>query len=272
MYMERKNNLPMSVNFHQDTYFKIKVAIDQYLKDDDIDALTINLLQLWKNITAHEVRSIKAIIYLLPELSDIDMKHISEAHVTTSYIHPIIRSIFSNPSCISHCSNLNATDNKRPDYEVDVYDYYYYLYTKVFGEVKGNQQSWNDRLLTKDFYRLCMFGKDSIDKNNLTATIIFQAIGTSITFYLIQLSYKKTYIIFELTAIRIPTKKDDLPIMLLALDYLTNLSIYHELLCTKTSTNNFFSYKHPTLPWNIVEDTIGKSKSKKRRASINFHK
>jgi hypothetical protein len=44
----------------------------------------------------------KAIIYILPELISVQNRTVSEAHLSTSFVHPVVRSIFSSPNDISH--------------------------------------------------------------------------------------------------------------------------------------------------------------------------
>ncbi|GAA5808610.1 hypothetical protein MFLAVUS_002002 [Mucor flavus] len=96
-----------------------KFAPQQFeYESDDVD-LSVVLLQLCKMSTAHESRAIKAIVYTLPELISVQNKKISEAHLSTSFVHPIIRSTFGSRNDVSHCSNLRQNDRNRPDYKVE---------------------------------------------------------------------------------------------------------------------------------------------------------
>ncbi|KAL0091825.1 hypothetical protein J3Q64DRAFT_1813304 [Phycomyces blakesleeanus] len=115
---------------------------------------------------------IMAIVALLSYLYDCDMKPLSEAHLTSSYIHPFIHGLLSakKPSKAGHCSNIvleefdNAVDRPDCDYKIDVYasSGYRLLYTSAYGEVK-NSSSVSVTLLANDFYRLCIFSKEAIE-------------------------------------------------------------------------------------------------------------
>lgn len=132
--------------------------------------------------------------------------------------------------------------------------------------------SSNDMLLKLDFYRLTSFSKDAIDQNNLEASVVFQAIENIITFYLMKLNFDKTYVLTELATIELPTTLEKLPTMLIALDPIIKVCMLYESLCRVTTDVNYNQMKHPSLPMYQIEDVLNKTRSKKRRATINFHK
>lgn len=74
-------------------------------------------------------------------------------------------------------SNVN-----RPDYKVDVYQAYKYLYTNVYGEIKASK-SISSSLLANDFCRITIFCKDALDQQKLNHTIGFQVTGKFLNKY-----------------------------------------------------------------------------------------
>ncbi|KAG1305208.1 hypothetical protein G6F64_008561 [Rhizopus arrhizus] len=167
--------------------------------------------------TEYECAVIMAIVALLSYLYDCDMKPLSEAHLTASYVHPFMHGLLSakKPSKVAHCSNIvpeefdDAVD--RPDYKIDVYasSGYRFSYTNAYGEVKKSSNV-SVTLLAKDFYRLCIFSKEAIDRYNLRNVLSFQVTANSVTFFTMQLEFPFLYTITELVRLRIPTKKCDL--------------------------------------------------------------
>ncbi|KAG0940447.1 hypothetical protein G6F57_008442 [Rhizopus arrhizus] len=167
--------------------------------------------------TEYECAVIMTIVALLSYLYDCDMKPLSEAHLTASYVHPFMHGLLSakKPSKVAHCSNIvpeefdDAVD--RPDYKIDVYasSGYRFSYTNAYGEVKKSSNV-SVTLLAKDFYRLCIFSKEAIDRYNLRNVLSFQVTANSVTFFTMQLEFPFLYTITELVRLRIPTKKCDL--------------------------------------------------------------
>lgn len=98
------------ISFDQNLFFSIKEAIDKFEEDEEELDFSINLLSLCKTADQYQARAIKAIVYLFPELISVKNRAISEAHLSASFVHPVIRSLFSSPNDISHCSNTPQYD------------------------------------------------------------------------------------------------------------------------------------------------------------------
>jgi hypothetical protein len=79
-----------------------------------------------------------------------------------------------------------------------------------FGEVKTAEALNNIYCLTKDLVRLDMFGKQAIDIYNMKATILFQAIGNRIFFYIQTLVKHGLYVMVEVDDVAIPLCLKDL--------------------------------------------------------------
>ncbi|ORZ12399.1 hypothetical protein BCR42DRAFT_420540 [Absidia repens] len=122
---------------------------------------------------------------------------LSEAHLTSTYIHPFLHGLLSakKPAKVAHCSNMvpekfdDAVD--RPDYETDIFGYRF-SYTSAFGEVKKSSNI-SLTLLVKDFYRLCIFSKEAIDRYNLRYALFFQVTANSVTFFTMQWEFPSIY-------------------------------------------------------------------------------
>ncbi|GAA5814269.1 hypothetical protein MFLAVUS_007763 [Mucor flavus] len=105
-------------SFGQDLYFKVKnISAENVLEPNGHSAM-VDLLGLCKNATEFEAKAIRSIIFLQPELTSMNIKTMSENHTS---------------------SNLKASDNKRPDYEVDNYVAYVYDCIMIYGEIKNQE-------------------------------------------------------------------------------------------------------------------------------------
>ncbi|KAI9027250.1 hypothetical protein CLU79DRAFT_851885 [Phycomyces nitens] len=168
---------------------KIKKILKDFRNDnmDDLDTrMSLLSLARQQNNTA-EKNVVLAVESLIPSMKDVNLKRLSEQHIVASYVHPFVQFLVGNGAMIvPHCANClvdnEDTDfDKRPDYVTDVYDEYEFSHSTVFGEIKVDS-SPNLGKIT-DFYRLALFGKQALEKHQLNGVILFQSIGTSITFY-----------------------------------------------------------------------------------------
>ncbi|KAG1369130.1 hypothetical protein G6F60_012707 [Rhizopus arrhizus] len=139
----------------------------------------------------------------------------SEYGLSASYLHPFLHALLSDvmPYTIPHYLNLLlpnsvAAATHRPDYVVDVYEENKLAYTNSVDEMKLANASRGDAVL--DLYRTAIFAKEYLDKYKLEVVIGFQAIGTTITFYGLNLFYEKFYTYTELTTIVLPIQTKDL--------------------------------------------------------------
>ncbi|GAA5817020.1 hypothetical protein MFLAVUS_010555 [Mucor flavus] len=245
------------ISFNQNLYFSIKEAIDKFEEDEEELDFSINLLALCKTADQYEARAIKAIVYLFPELISVKNRTISEAHLSASFVHPVIRSLFSSPNDISHCSNLHQTDLNRPDYKVDKYTHYQYSSTPVFGELKTSAYSSNTKLLITDLYRLAIFMKNEIDEKNLRLTIGFQVVGLCLYFYAMELTSSRIYKFVELFSVQLPKNINNLQETLLLLDPISNISRIYKEKCVKSAAN-LQPFQCPTLLEELLDDLLVK--------------
>lgn len=121
-----------------------------------------------------------AVESLLPAMKDIDLRQISEMHLSATYVHPLVQCLLANDAeTVAHCSNTmmekNSENDKRPDYIADVYHRYNFSHSSSFGEIKIDNAPDTRKVL--DFYRLAIFGKGAIEKHSLSGIVTFQVIG-----------------------------------------------------------------------------------------------
>ncbi|KAG2204794.1 hypothetical protein INT47_004069 [Mucor saturninus] len=207
------------ISFNQNLYFSIKEAIDKFEEDEEDEQeldFSINLLALCKTPYLYEARAI-----------------ISEAHLSASFVHPVIRSLFSSPNDIGHCSHIHQIDLNCPDYKIDEYIHYQYSSTPVFGEFKTSVYSSNTKLLITDLYRLAIFIKNKIDEKTLRLTIGFQVVGLYIYFYAMELMSSRIYKFVELFSVQLPKNINNLQETLL-LDPISNISRICKEKCVKS--------------------------------------
>jgi hypothetical protein len=202
-----------------------------------------------------------------------------ENQVSCSYIHPFICALCKlGVNYIPHCSNvLDNYDYARPDYKVNVYvpPSYKEVYTNLFGEMKAGSCK-SKKNLTKDLYRSAMFSKLAIELHNLDSVLMYQSIGTTITFY-IMTRLNDVFILLELDSITIPTAISKFDSLALHFDSIYNLSYLYRTFCLKTCSTNDIPSLTKTLPYSIVENltsgpTGSATKKRNHSSSTNTNK
>ncbi|KAG0734481.1 hypothetical protein G6F57_011072 [Rhizopus arrhizus] len=272
---------------------QLKSIIQRFVDDEISDARAIiELLSLCEAIPSLEVQQeatasasmptegeqavIMAISRLIPCLYECHMKELSEAHLTTSYIHPFIHGLLSakKPAKVAHCSNIvpdeydNLTD--RPDYKIDVYaaSGYRFSYTNAFGEVKKSINI-SPTLIVKEFYRLCIFCKEALDTHNLQNVLAFQAVANTVTFVAMCLPYPHLYTMTELIRVKIPTRKQAFFDIIGHLDNLLFVALIYRDHCVP-SANDLSSRQCPTLSSVYIDDVEKKLAPRKRPCNLTI--
>ncbi|CAO3660442.1 unnamed protein product [Rhizopus stolonifer] len=196
-----------------------------------------------------------AIEALFPALKDLDIGHLRESELAASFIHPLIQVLlfYENDDRVARCTNTLPDNginvNRRPRYEVMVYDQYQPSYRTCFGELKGEGSS--DTLSIMDFYRLSVFAKLEMVSSNTNGVLCFQALGTSITFYTMVHTNSSIYAFAELATITISKTKSSIMLMTSILNKLYKIATYHRTLVKSQILNT----KHSTLPFEFVQST-----------------
>ncbi|CEI96186.1 hypothetical protein RMCBS344292_10352 [Rhizopus microsporus] len=206
-----------------------------------------------------------AVESLLPAMKDVDLRQISEMHLSATYVHPLVQCLLANDAeTVAHCSNTmmekNSENDKRPDYIADVYHRYNFSHSSSFGEIKVDNAPDTRKVL--DFYRLAIFGKGAIEKHSLSGIVTFQVIGTSVTFYYMTLR-GGFFIKMEVASIEIPTAKRDIVSISSYLDELFTIICLHK---TVNKTDNVVP-QTPTLPFVYLQ-TERRTLSTKRKPSL----
>lgn len=221
-------------------------------------------------------------------MKDVDLRQISEMHLSATYVHPLVQCLLANDAeTVAHCSNTmmekNSENDKRPDYIADVYHRYNFSHSSSFGEIKIDNAPDTRKVL--DFYRLAIFGKGAIEKHSLSGIVTFQVIGkelvkketttrqepliaisfftgTSVTFYYMTLR-GGFFIKMEVASIEIPTAKRDIVSISSYLDELFTIICLHK---TVNKTDNVVP-QTPTLPFVYLQ-TERRTLSTKRKPSL----
>ncbi|KAG1369534.1 hypothetical protein G6F61_012251 [Rhizopus arrhizus] len=216
MHEDVMSNLGMMPVFNKRLLKKLKKILQRYAAGSSCLTKTrIKLLQLSLKGTREEGRILKAVEAIVNSAKECEMLPFSEHGLSASYLHPFLHGLLSDimPSTIPHCLNLLlpnsvAAATHRPDYVVDVYEENKHAYTNSVGEMKLANVSRGDAVL--DLYRTAIFAKEYLDKYKLEMVIGFQAVGTTITFYGLNLFYEKFYTYTELTTIMLTIQTKDL--------------------------------------------------------------
>ncbi|KAL0090249.1 hypothetical protein J3Q64DRAFT_1813590 [Phycomyces blakesleeanus] len=217
--------------------------------------------------TEYECAVIMAIVALLSH---------SEAHLTSSYAHLFMHDLLSakKPSKVAHCSNIVPEEFddavNRPDYKIDVYAYsgYRFSYTNAYGDVKKSRNV-SVTLLAKDFYRLCIFSKEAIDRYNLINVLSFQVTANSVTFFAMQLKSPFLYTVTELVRFCILAKKCDLLDLMGKMDNLLFVASLYRDHCV-VSENNLTPWRCDTLSSAYLDVIKNKLAPRKRTCNLTL--
>jgi hypothetical protein len=250
------------------TYMSIKTIIQEY-HENNISNLEArySLIGLALKVSKTERATVLAVESLFPSLKDLDVGSLVESELAASYIYPLIQALLSydEDEKVARCSNIipdNSTDvNRRPDYEVTVFEQYQPSYRTCYGEIKGEEFSGTSSVM--DFYRLGVFAKLEIVASNLTGMLCFQALGPSVTFYTMVHPCSSIFTFVELVTINIPKTKNEIMSVMGILDELHKIAVYHRTIVKSQSLNA----KHSTLPFEFVQGTK-KTLPLKRKPSL----
>ncbi|KAG1065970.1 hypothetical protein G6F61_005124 [Rhizopus arrhizus] len=108
------------------------------------------------------------------------------------------------------CELNPSITKKRPDGQWTTGGSIYGRKTNGFLEVKMLSEKENHSKINIDLVRLCIFSKNSIDVHKLKQCMAIQAIGTNLTFFLMQKLNKNIFLMVELEHIYFPKSRDEL--------------------------------------------------------------
>jgi hypothetical protein len=148
------------------------------------------------------------------------------------------------------------------------------VYTNLFGEMKAGSCK-SKKNLTKDLYRSALFSKLAIELHSLESVLMYQSIGTTITFY-IMTRLNNVFILLELDSVTIPTVISKFDSLTLHFDSIYNLSYLYRTFCLKTCSTNNTPSLTKTLTYSVVENLTSNSTScsatKRRNHSLSTNK
>ncbi|CAO3640488.1 unnamed protein product [Cunninghamella blakesleeana] len=132
-----------------------------------------------------------------------------------------MQGLFSSysPPVVARCANNLMRDtsfNNRPDYVLT---------------------SCPSNLAVLDFYRVAIFCKDALDKDNPTSAIAFTIKGIEITFFILNLFYNNIHTLLELFMLDIPTRKKNSVNIIGYIDHLFTIIKLHHSSVPSTNTN-----------------------------------
>ncbi|ORX47519.1 hypothetical protein DM01DRAFT_1339150 [Hesseltinella vesiculosa] len=192
----------------------------------------IKLLEMADGSTGPSRNVILALESLIPAHKDLDRAMLQESEICSSFVHPFIQSLcaLDHPSKLAKCANTIPTDEagdstSRPDYIVDVYEEYTRVFSSCFGEVKGDGASAKSAAF--DFYRLSVFGKNQMDAHGLNMILLFQVVGTDLTFYLLKHLQEDVYAMVEVVTIGLPRTRGFFKTILGDIDNILTIAHIH---------------------------------------------
>ncbi|ORY94974.1 hypothetical protein BCR43DRAFT_338742 [Syncephalastrum racemosum] len=216
--LPREDQLRIRQNFVADNAKKLEFSIASSIRDIVAEYASGCLkplnarFRLLHLATKHEGPARNVILTiesLIPAQKDLDREDLQESEIGASYVHPFIQSLcaIDEPDKVAKCANTIPTDEvgdytSRPDYVVDMYKNYSKAFSTCFGEVKGDATNYKSTAF--DFYRLAIFGKNQLDNHGLNKVLLFQSIGTDVTFYVIEQLATDMYAMIEMATIQLP--------------------------------------------------------------------
>ncbi|GAA5816272.1 hypothetical protein MFLAVUS_009798 [Mucor flavus] len=140
-----------------------------------------------------------------------------------------------------------------------------------FCEVKADYMKNNTVSTHLELLRLCIFGKDTIDNEDVENVVLLQAVGHRVIVYLYQQHDGGFYSAFEVDSIEVPKSILELPGFIMKLDDIKRLINLYELFCaTKKDRTDFFRRKIPSPNIYEMNIIINTRKPKKVKTSLEF--
>lgn len=139
-----------------------------------------------------------------------------------------------------------------------------------FGEVKTAEALSDNYCLTKDLIRLGVFGKQAIDIYNMKATLLFQAIGNHIFFYIQTLVKDGVYVMVEVDGIVIPLCLKDLTTFISQINTLKKIYTLYNDTCIVHPVPISIISKRTTLDSPSFSSYINGSGSKANNSVLVF--
>ncbi|KAI7900591.1 uncharacterized protein BX663DRAFT_516945 [Cokeromyces recurvatus] len=194
--------------------------------------------QLYQLMKGEEELVKRCITLMIRLLQTLPLKHdytsIKEQDLCSRYLVPVLQSFFdyrfSEEKILFHfkdnlnmeCLNDISLTRSRPDGLI-VQERSSGQVSLGFIEVKPLKEANNHYKMNMDLIRLSVFSKNAMDKHKLRNVMTIQAIGTNLTFYLMQHFVGGLYIMVELDHLRFPTSINELELLVGFLDRILNL-------------------------------------------------
>ncbi|KAI7859258.1 hypothetical protein BDC45DRAFT_497219 [Circinella umbellata] len=194
MTKELRNEFIAGDRFDEDLKVEIEKLlemIDSFTEDelqDVVDEMNNKAYKARKNNLNNEAKILKCLRNMFENLPYASLGvETSEADLVTSFLEQLLRPLLSTrksrlrwPNAKAEISTTTTTSHRttsnRPDAKVSNMCGINYGEACAFGEIKPDEHAKDNYLLAKDLLRLCVFGKDSIDKDHMYATMLFQAV------------------------------------------------------------------------------------------------
>ncbi|CAG8707102.1 8191_t:CDS:2, partial [Cetraspora pellucida] len=184
---------------------------------------------------------------------------IGEVELCTTYIDPILSSLFMDPDrgIFFRWSNKEAVESKvrkqigrakQPDAIINEIDQLYWGLSKGHGEAKVQEKANN-------LYFLC--------------TDLIRAVGRHITFYLTTLLCDALYVMVEVGHIDVPMSLEQVPAFLTSLDTLLIISNAFWSNCIMSTEKKDLSRRN-TLTTPNFKEMISKSRDRRRPCQLRF--
>ncbi|KAI8046966.1 uncharacterized protein B0P05DRAFT_592927 [Gilbertella persicaria] len=253
-----------------DSLSPIQNAFTSFSANHDTVLFSQTLLEYAKNSHDPILKSILlSFLTRVCEVTDPSVPAMSEMHIQSSFIHPLIRGITkSSPSIIPHCSNKTAFVKGhnilhcRPDYRVDVYGSAGVCHgTGMFGELKPGESSVVD--VASDFHKCMILGKLALQYGSSPYIMTFYTHGQAIHFYLHHsLNSDLTYAL-HLHSLTIPLTVNTFHSFNTMLPQLYQLAQLFHSFCMPSNSAPPNADSSATVPYPIIEALISHNKKRK---------
>ncbi|KAG1136978.1 hypothetical protein G6F37_012560 [Rhizopus arrhizus] len=244
------------------------------------DEATALLSRLCISLDEHASSVIRGIVKAMTELplqAIKDKTSIGKYELTTTYFHPILSSILSNPDkqVLLRWTNIetDSSAKKRPDATITKLNQLVFGHSLGFGEAKIAQCTPDKYNLCHDLLRLALFCKETIDKNQLNASLTFQINGFSVVFFLMRLDHDGIYCLYEICKLSFPRSLEELSgfVSLKNLNTLMRISEMFWRMCKPVSAQDVDTLSdkcrptHPSL-YTLIDGT----KDRHRACAMRF--
>ncbi|KAI8577037.1 hypothetical protein K450DRAFT_302274 [Umbelopsis ramanniana AG] len=269
--------LPHSSEVPQVTQTRFLQLVDQLQKGDmELDAFDIELSFLIRDVnrlTKNVLLAIRDLARRLPVKTMLTSP--SEGELCVTWLDPILRQLLSQNERRFFWANGESAESRerkghrgnQADGYVSIIQQREYDCTIGYVEVKAEDRSGDNHIISHDLIRLAKFNKDAIDGNSVDGAIAIQAVGWTMSIYITKLLADGVYVMTEMATWTLPRSLEELDMFVTASTLRKMMTVQQSYLrnCQRsTCPEDLQENTRPTMSSPRMQEFLGDTRDRRR--------